>query len=733
MLPFLHSPIRSIATGLVLLLALPPVVSGEVQQEEEEIVEEAVSPERYVGQDMLLDLEQRLEAWRLAVETGDAQGLGEILDVRAVHRRSHALAPLDALADPVLILRFSEELLSGLTRAQHAPWTTIEVLETQVDTETDGVRLTTRSILDTDGELEVKHQRWIFKEREDQWHVVERIDLASGAALSWYAARTFAAVDDAPAWTHAIDDILRGTDALGRGDAEAVRWSLQVLESTKFPSVMDGTIHLLRGQAALSEDRLQASKRWLEEAAAEIPDVPMVFHAKALMHAQRSEWQSAIYAVEEYRKLLPCGADLRFIEGKSQAALGRREKAADAFRAGLAIDPNNVDNLLGLARALDQSGSQELREQFRRLDNPAEWFEPLVLDLLGSGDLEDVESLIHELRNIAPTDPNGDYYEATLLIQRGELRIAADLLRNAFPKVADPAELRYYVQQYADACVMLGVPMEAYEQAPDSPFVFDLLCSYFLEVGQPKEVEELAMRHELRFPDDPWLPYYRGEILRTQGNLHAAALRFEEGLLNARDAETREVYRWNLVRARVENGEALKAYREIEPHELTFSQLCQHALESTDAVLLEQLLKARRADDPQDLRLPALEGVRAFWLADYSGALDLFGSTWERLDRNEALLVPIERMFVVAAMRTGDFSLAEVEARRSTQRDGDPLLEAIAYAAQDKHKQAIIALMVCINRFDYATDSFYGDPDLGPKLRNDDAYEAFRLRFPPPK
>ena len=106
------------------------------------------------------------------------------------------------------------------------------------------------------------------------------------------------------------------------------------------------------------------------------------------------------------------GADAEVYEWMAAALveLDRKEEAADAYRAALAVDPQSVSSLVGLAGALPAGKKQELAERFQALANPAEQFAEIAASLYADNDHEGIDVIVEAFRKLQPDAPSADFF-----------------------------------------------------------------------------------------------------------------------------------------------------------------------------------------------------------------------------------------------------------------------------------------------------------------------------------
>src|SRR5207248_5516742 len=145
-----------------------------------------------------------------------------------------------------------------------------------------------------------------------------------------------------------------------------------------------------------------------------------------------------------------------------------------------------------------------------------------------------------------------------------------------------------------------GKPLEAYPAAPDAREAFRLLADELNKGPHKDKLKGLVSAHAREHPDDPLLPFYRGEAHLWEGRYALAEKAFASGMARPPDRATLESFRASRVLARYHTGKALSAYREIGPRAETFAQLASLLFFDRKDEQLQALLDEHARTAPND-------------------------------------------------------------------------------------------------------------------------------------
>lgn len=566
--------------------------------------------------------------------------------------------------------------------------------------------------------------RFFLRRGQDGFRVIDQEDLDVGMRMSHVVAMALAEPEVSKDWASFVEAFARLLQALEDHDLDSAQEALARMAGLEVPDEFRALYWLHVSTIAQLEERWDDSLVALERVVELRDDLPLVELQRAAAYIGNGEFEQALAAAQRYEEELGADAEVLDLVGRAYAGLGRDVEARDAFRRGLADDPQNLDDVIGFARLAGADQEAALRDAYERVEDLPDRIDAIAEGLLETESRYGLELLVDVLAELAPEDPNVGYYGAVTLELAGDVEAACPLLAEAISRVPELEERSYYVSYLVDLCEQLGRPLFAYELSPDKPLAFDTLGMRLVEAEDVPGLHELVVLHAGVAPDDPWLPYYRGQLESLNGVLHKAASEFERGWRASEDPEIREEYRWAWVGALYEMGAGVRAYRDVPPREETMEQLLGNAFFEANSTFLLELagevgIRISEAE--------ALKGICAFYAGDYPGALSL-EAVLAKLDPEGPLLPEAELALILSAFRSGRSDLALEQARRSTRRDGDPYFEVFAHALRGEAPAAIAALEACV-LLGYEPEDFFDDPDVGPLLRLAPEYAALRERW----
>ncbi len=241
----------------------------------------------------------------------------------------------------------------------------------------------------------------------------------------------------------------------------------EVLKRTPAIDSPDATADLLgmRAEAQISLNKLEAAKQTLAKALSLQPDSLTLALASVRIAILEGQLDRAIELVDAADRKHPGELNLALSRGWVESLRGASEQAAAAYRAGLAIAPDNPSARLGLVRALvtakDTSAArrelQPLLATFAR--HPDVVYFQALLDYLDNRVQPAVDALRKSL-SLAPSHTASQFLLAQLLYRQRQYEQADDLLQPVLKKYPDypPA-----VALFAAVKLARGAPDKAVE------------------------------------------------------------------------------------------------------------------------------------------------------------------------------------------------------------------------------------------------------------------------------
>lgn len=465
------------------------------------------------------------------------------------------------------------------------------------------------------------------------------------------------------------------------------------------------------------------------------PDARRAFASTAydLSEADPPNSQALAELIALHEAKQPDDPWLKFYQCKLLMLRGDHAEAAAAARP--LIDDQDNATLARMASevyfdAAVASGKTD--EAYAAADDQRGAFASMAYRLVSASKFDELERLITLHGKHHADDILLDSYRARLLEARGKPEEAIELLQARIAGLQDESDKETLAYDLCARLLKAGRSLEAYEAYPSIGFLS--VANAFIEKKDSEQLFKLVAAHRARQPDDVWLDYYEGEARRLAGDFDRADASFAAGIAKLRGADddsgTLEDYRQARRDARLEAGQIVRAYREGANLHDSFLALLSHCRQTRNGELLEQLVEARRADEPRDYLLPEAEVEASLLRQDYEAAV-------KRLLAHRAELEPLgvkhfERPMIVAQIKLGGLDDAREIARRVAERDGDFMLEALVHAATGDAAAVEAALEKCLADAPARLAEIYQEESLAPLLASD-ALAEFRARHPKPE
>lgn len=333
-----------------------------------------------------------------------------------------------------------------------------------------------------------------------------------------------------------------------------------------------------------------------------LPDRRATFGELAPMLMEKHRLNDLRQLVAAHEKHHPDEPLLPLYRGEVLVHEGAYARAEKAFAAGLARAPRRQDlNRFREARVLARYHTAGPLVAYRAIGPADDTFRHLAELLLSDGKVSDLDALIAAHARVSPDAPDLDWYRCRAAARAGRIADAASLLRRTLAATAEkdrPARVGAFL---ADARAA-GKTVEGYLAAPDLRAAFSRLAEDLDEDDQYAELGRLLDAHRARYPDDPQVSYYLGQLLLHRELWPQAAKVLEKGW-RAAEGDDKDRYRYSLVRALYRSGRLAFTYAEVGPPRLTFQQLAALLREDRRGDELALLVAAERhhAGDGQEL------------------------------------------------------------------------------------------------------------------------------------
>jgi hypothetical protein len=358
---------------------------------------------------------------------------------------------------------------------------------------------------------------------------------------------------------------------------------------------------------------------------------------------------------------------------------------------------------------------------------PRATLEQLAGLYLSNQEAEPLLKLVAAARKDDPENVSLDYWEAEGKMLLKDYSGAADRLKAALAKADGVAQKKALSTKLLDARLAGKAPAQGYTEAPDKDYAFSYLGDALVKDGDVSGLNAVIEAHKAKSPRDSRLLYYSGQAHMLTKDYRAAKSDFAAGLEQSTSRLAAARFLTNLLRARSQRGEALKAYQESDVKPLTYRLLAPLLVELNRADDLAALVKAHRGVAPKEPTLGLWE-AESQWLArDYQGVVDVLDRERDAIMADPDNAPRYEDRLVRSLIRLRKFDAAARAAKGSTDRDGDPLFEAVVAIASGDVSRGGPLLERCA-ALGYSPDKFDADVDAGP-IFNNPAFRELRKKL----
>lgn len=670
-----------------------------------------------------------LEALVGAIEADDASRVSALLSSERTVRESEKLPNLRKLSASERAT-LSGVLATSALRMLKADggntWTRLTLDKTDVVEDEDQAVAFTQIELEDGGSLRM--QFWLSKEKLG-WRIYDWKKVGEGMRVSTRIGTMVASLsgDSNSLYVHLLAAAARLANEGKLGEADRF---LQRIADIELPEELESQRWTLYARIKSSQGLAEEALRCLEFADAFQPDQPTVLALQSAMHCTLGNYETALEAARQAADRLEDKARGFALIGNALRGLKRDEEAANAYRQGLAADPNSLENLGGLGSVLSTDEMPELAQRLGNVTDSRDLFEKLASEFLASNRLDALNTVVVAIRQIDANSPLADYYDAEARLLIAEFDDAATLFESAHSKFTDARFKQLCARKLLDAFLAAGQPLEAYKRASDPSYAFGYLAGELLASKYGAQLSELVAAHRARLANDVRLHYYSGHANALAGRLADAEKDFAAGMAGTEDEDERERFRSERVLTLFRLGKSLEAYQQVAPRQLTYEQLTRLLADAEQADMLEALIKSHRENSPDDPTLGLWEGEVRWIRGDYQGVIAVFSQKRDAILADDLNRDRYEDRLIRSLVRLGRFYEALNIAKTSSFRDGDPWFETVVHAAAGNISETTHLLDYCA-RMGYTTKDFHNDPDLGPALRTDE-FTSLRNKYPTP-
>jgi tetratricopeptide (TPR) repeat protein len=685
-----------------------------------------------------------------------------------------AAVPEDAVEPPVQpdgTPQESKFYARGVIRIEMAVWKTWDWKKTDVRKvmrRPDGEAIEAVVVHRTaDGKF--AKRRWTFSDSFDGLRVLGWEDLHTGltARDRTYARATAGLSPSVRKHRHwryeQLADVHRLIDAKQWADAEE---RLDQLRVVRFDGDLQCAVDLAEARLALGY-RLFDDGDWDEELATEILEDLVSRHPHRLAaypllaetHLTAGDYLRAIEVCDAALGVTGDDADLLAVRGAARSALLENDDAEADFAAALALDPFQPRAVNHRRQQAAPADKKKVADLLATAPDATTLFDSLVQSAIVDADWDGVIALAERYRGLRPKEVRwvSPLVTAYLTIDR----VAdAEAVFKAGLKVSPPSERAAVVERFVWAMIGHNKQDRVYAAVPsaDAPVAFRLLAESYeasrlrwVKTPDPatkgqrekatNDLTDLIALHRKTHPDDTRLALHDGRLKLDRGQFKEAAgvlatayakLTYTGDPSQDHQSGAASILR-ELVLAKYKSGQAVECFREVKPAAVVFDQLMDSIITDADAATLSKLLDARQAaggDTPHELyyraeadRLANRHAAAAAKYADY-----LKGET----DDDKGFHWAARANRIRCLVRAGDTAAAGREVKANAATGVAVELRALVLVKEGKTADAEKLLRETLATRPIA-NWLYADADLGPILKADADFAAFRKDFPPPR
>jgi tetratricopeptide (TPR) repeat protein len=616
-----------------------------------------------------------------------------------------------------------------------------------------------------DGRL--AYRRWTFTDSPDGLRLFGWEDLRTGVTSGDLAyARVAAALSPSVRrqrhWRFTqVNDVHRLIDRRKWADAERL---ITTLKGVRFDGELHYPVDLAEARLTMASRRANDAE-WddvlvveiLEDLIARYPHRLAAYPLLAEAHLLGEEYERVIEVCDAYLSVIDPDPDALALRGAAHSALLRADEAAADFTAALALNRHQPRAVNWQRRQADAAGKTAVAEALATAPDAAALFDALAAWAADDADWAGVVALAERYRKLRPTDPRWAMPLVESHLRAARPDDAVNVFRAAV-QATPPPERAELVRRFTTAMLQHNLAERVYAAVPteDAPVAFRLLAERYELLrgrskvkaqGEPTKHQQAAIKsltdlfaaHRKRHPGDPRLALHEGRLKLDSGEYDSAADALAPALAKLTPPDEVEAYTQSeymlllreLVLARYRGGKAADALREFRPTAEVFVLLADQFIADQDAPGLSKLVDGRKAMGGESFAEP-------FWRAEadrlakrHADAARKYGEFLAAERELPHLVLQARVMRVRCLARAGDTAAAE-KAVGELPADALPVAVRAAVLVKAGKPDEADGLL----RGQLASQPFvgwlYADDDLGPLLRTDPAFAAFRKDFPPP-
>lgn len=343
------------------------------------------------------------------------------------------------------------------------------------------------------------------------------------------------------------------------------------------------------------------------------------------------------YRLDELKQLILAHARkeaadplLALYQAELSVRTGEYEKADKAFTAALARRPDaETLKTFRASRVLARYHSGQTMSAYRDIGPREETFTQLAMLLFQDDRDDQLQNLLDAHAKDFPNSIEMLRFRCRLLIRRNKTTEGIALFKSTLAKAKDKEKRSQLASEFLWDMTAAGKLVQGYQAAPNASEAFRQMAEGLLEDGRWDDLGSLLEAHRAGHAEDPWLAYYQAEA-HQHDEAWDKAVTILSAALKRDPKDARESIQTNYVFVLYKAGHWQRAYREIEPHNKTFTQLANLMANDKKGAELEALIRVHKPNAGDDPDLPYYEARAKVLRKKCNEAVPLFRQAYQK-------------------------------------------------------------------------------------------------------
>lgn len=501
--------------------------------------------------------------------------------------------------------------------------------------------------------------RWWVTRRNGQWEIYDFENLDTAWRISAeMAAFVGQGLDRMRELGPALQNIIEASHAVAVNDLDGAEQRLAQVQKVQLPSRFECLRQLVAGMISLQRGRFADSLEALDSVQRLQRDIPLTDFLRGVALNRLGKPDQALKHLRAYRDLL--GEDDAICREIAEAlnAQGRVADAIKEYRKALGFNSKDEELFAQLASLLfDQKQDDQLQ---KLLDTRTKKF---------------------------PDSIEAPRFRYRLLIRSNKTAEAIALFKSTLDKPNAKESRSQLVSEFLWDMIAAGKLLEGYRAAPDAEAAFRQLASNLVEDDHWDDLRRLLEAHREKHAKDLWLAYYQAEVHQHDQAWDKAAKVLSEALKSA-PKDTKEIFQSEYVFILYKSGHWQQAYREVEPHDKTFTQLTRLMASEKKGDELEALIRIHKPNAEDKAEVLYYEARAKLLAKKWDEAIALFRKAY-REQEDESLRADYQAFFLADLAEQGRW-LEGYRAAKDKSAALNILAGRLLYQKKDKELAALL-------------------------------------------